>query len=116
MKKFEGSGYSVEVTQGADCVVDFKVVLDQEATAKSHKKAVRATNKRISIPGFRKGKAPDASVMERYPAHIEQEFRENLIEAAFEEALKLSKIYPIRKESITPPKIVQASVEEGAEV
>lgn len=113
---FAGKGIVVEVHPEAGCVMQFKVTLDSEVTKKCYKKAIKITNKRISIPGFRKGKAPDASVLERYPSHIEQEFRDNIIQESFESALDLSKIYPIRKESITPPKIVHSSQEEGSEV
>jgi trigger factor len=116
LETFKNDRCVVEATRGDNCAVHFKVTLSPDVASKCHKKAIKLTNKRISIPGFRKGKAPDASVLERYPTHIEQEFREKLIEEAFEQALSLSKIYPIRKESITPPKIVRASTEEGAEI
>lgn len=115
-KKFEGNGVVVEMTQEPGCIIKVKVNLDAKSTSTCHKKAIKAVNKRISIPGFRKGKAPDSSIVERFSSHIEQEFKENIVQEAFEQALQLSQIYPIRKESITRPKVVSSSLEEGSEV
>lgn len=113
---FEDAGASVEMSEEAGCVMQVRVKLKPSEVDKCHKQAIKSVNKQISIPGFRKGKAPNHTVLERYPANIEQDFKENIIQESFQKALSLSKIYPVQKESITPPKIVSSSKEEGVEV
>jgi len=106
----------VEVTHKPACILEAKVTLKQPEVDKCHKQAVKQVNKRISIPGFRKGKAPSATVIERYGSNIDQEFRENAIQAAFQKTLELSKVYPINKEAIERPKVTRCSTDEGVEI
>lgn len=116
MKKFENSDYAVELTENTGCKVSVKVRVQPAPTKKAHKQAVKLVNKRISIPGFRKGKAPDETVLSRYGSYVDQEWKEILVNEAYKAALDLSNIYPVGRDSVEKPKILGGSLEEGFEI
>ncbi|MCC5832357.1 MAG: trigger factor [Chlamydiales bacterium] len=116
MKTFENDSFSVEANEESGCLLSLKIQVRPEAAKKAYKKAVKIVNKQISIPGFRKGRAPDATVISKYGSYVEQEWKEILVNDAYRAALDLTEIYPLSKESIKRPKIESCSQEEGAVV
>lgn len=113
---FENDAYKVEGTEEPGCRLALKVHVKPAAAKKAYKQAVKRVNKEISIPGFRKGKAPDQTVITRYGSYVDQEWKEILVNDAYKAALDLTKIYPMSRDSIEKPKIEQCSDEEGAHV
>ena len=116
VKTFENDSFSAEATELEGCRVSVKVFVKPNSAQKAYQKAVKIVNKQISIPGFRKGKAPDRTVITRYSSYIEQEWKELIVNDAYRAALDLTNIYPMNKESIQKPKIESCSQEEGAVV
>lgn len=116
VKTFENEGYSAEATEVAGCRLSVKVVVKPKTAQKAYQKAVKKVNKQISIPGFRKGRAPDRTVISRYSSYVEQEWKEEIVGDAYRAALDLTQIYPMNRESIQKPKIEKCSQEEGAVV
>lgn len=116
MKTFENEAFTVEMTEESGCRAVVKIIVKPQSTKKAYQKAVKAVNKRISIPGFRKGKAPDRTVIGRYSSYVDQEWKDLVVNEAYRAALELSDIYPMSKESIQKPKIESCSQEEGAVV
>lgn len=111
---YENPSYRVEAEEQPGCLLNLKIEIKPEQVQKTYKKAVRLVNKEISLPGFRKGKAPDHVVIKNYGNHIDREWKDLLINEAFQESLKLTQIYPLTKESIQKPKIESCTLEEGA--
>jgi len=61
----------------------------------------RAIARQVSIPGFRKGRAPYHIIAQRYgEAYLRGEAAENLIESVFKEALEQEKIEPYAPASL----------------
>lgn len=116
MKTFENNDYSVEAKEESGCRLSLKIEIRPQSAKKAYKRAVKEINKQISIPGFRKGHAPDSSVINKYSSYIEKEWKEILVQDAYRAALDLTKIYPLNKESISHPKIESCTQEEGAVV
>lgn len=116
VKTFENEGYSVVAKQESGCRILLKINVKPNPAQKAYQKAVKTVNKQISIPGFRKGHAPDRTVISRYSSYVEQEWKEILVNEAYRAAIDLIKIYPMNKESIQKPKIEKCSLEEGAVV
>lgn len=114
VKKFENERFSIEAIENAKCVLSLKIFVKPEETQSAYKKAVKVINKEISIPGFRKGKAPDSVIITRYSSSIDQEWKEILVNAAYRAGLELTNIYPLTKESVQRPKIEEYSQENGA--
>ncbi|NGX60794.1 MAG: Trigger factor [Chlamydiae bacterium] len=115
-KTYESDGFSVEAIEEVGCRLSLRVLVKPVQAQKAYQKGVKVVNKQISIPGFRKGKAPSATVIGRHSSYVEQEWKEILIQEAYRGALDAVEIYPINKESIDRPKIVSCSQEEGAVV
>lgn len=116
VKKVENEEVSIDMVDANGCLLSLKIFVKSEPTKNAYKKAVKLVNKEISIPGFRKGKAPDATVIGRYSSYVEQEWKELLVNLAYRAALELTNIYPLNKQSVQRPKIEKCSQEEGAVV
>lgn len=115
-KTFENDSYAVDAQEEAGCRSILRVIVKPQAAQKAYRQAVKIVNKQISIPGFRKGRAPDATVIARYGSYVEQEWKEVLIKEAYRAAVELADVYPMNKESIERPKIESCSQEEGATI
>lgn len=111
---FETKEYKIEAEQKKGCRLELKVTATKESVQKSYKKAIKNINKEISIPGFRKGKVPEETVIKKFANQIEQEWKEILLNDALQAAFTLTKIYPLTKRSLNKPKIEKCSLEEGA--
>ena len=91
---------SVIVHKKNECEVEFDVFASKELIQKVRKQAVKAVGKEVTLPGFRKGKAPEALVLKNYPAEVERKFHKTLADAAFIEAQNLAKV-PVLNQSST---------------
>ncbi len=116
METFESEAFKVEATKSTGCKLSMNVMISPIETKKAYKKAVRQVNKQISVPGFRKGKAPDNTVVSKYGSYVDQEWKDILIQVGVEQGLHLSKIYPLRKGLDGRPKVGLCCLEEGAEI
>lgn len=114
IKTYENESYRVEASEEPHCLLSLKIEVKPNATKKAYKKAVKTVNKQISIPGFRKGKAPDQAVITRYSSYVDQEWKELVIGEAYQAALELTQVYPVSKSAIRKPKLESISQEEGA--
>jgi trigger factor len=102
------------IVTSSGCDVKFEITLLPQATQKVYTQAIKIVKKEISLPGFRKGKAPDYLINEHYLSHINTEFRNLVVQEAFDEALKETKIYPLTDKSVKKPQLKNASKDEGA--
>ncbi|MFT4552748.1 MAG: trigger factor [Chlamydiales bacterium] len=106
----------VEVTRNPGCQVVMEVFVKPKATQAAHKKAIKSINKEISLPGFRKGKAPEALVIKNYGKVIKDEWNEVLLNTSFAESTKLAGIHPLGRNSVKRAEVVESSLEEGSKV
>jgi len=116
MEKFEDSSFVVEATQQPGCRLAVKVQVKPERVKKCYKEGVKKVNKQISIPGFRKGKAPDSTVISKYSSYVDSEWKEIILHEALNAGFQLTQMYPLGKESLDRPKLESCSQEEGAVV
>lgn len=114
--EFKSDNVVVKVSREPGCQVMLDIRITPVAANASYQKAIKNVNKEISIPGFRKGKAPADLIVQQFGKHVEQEWREILIQTAYQEAIKLTNIYPLNKDSIKQPNLKKASKEDGAEI
>lgn len=105
---------TVKVTNQPHCRVKFEITVHPQAVSTAHEKAIKNINKEISIPGFRKGKAPRHLILERYPNDIRKEWVDLTLQTAFNEAIQLTHIYPLKDGQIKRPVIHECSLEKGA--
>ncbi len=105
----------VVVTKAPGCRVTFDITVAPTGTQSAYTKAVRSVNKEVSLPGFRKGKAPEKLVIQHYGKHVDREWRNMVLNYAFEQAIELTKLSPLHQEAVQAPEVKKISL-EGAEV
>lgn len=113
-QQFQNENISTTVQRQPGCRVRMDVTVAPVATKAAHHKAIKAVSKEVSFPGFRKGKAPEAIILQNFAKHVESEWKEILTNTAFHEALKLTNIYPFSKDSKAKANITSVSLDGGA--
>jgi len=116
LSEHKSDNITVSVTKKPGTQVAFEIFVSPKATAAAYAKAVKSINKEVSLPGFRKGKAPEEFIVQNYGREIEAEWRELIIHTGFNEALQLIKeIHPFRRNEVKCSNIAKVSKEEGAQ-
>lgn len=95
----ENANIKLNVEKQAGCKAIFSITTLPTATKAAESAAVKAITREVNIPGFRKGKAPEAVVTSQFGPQIKKEFADILTRNAFSEAIKLSGIHPLSNES-----------------
>lgn len=112
---FNNENVSVKVEKRPGCHVKMEIVVSPKASHAAYRKAIKSVNKEVTLPGFRKGKAPEAMVSQNFSSYVDQEWKEVLLQSAFKEAMSLTELYPLNEQSIKKPQIKKADKETGAE-
>ncbi len=112
----ENENIVLGVSQAPGCQVSFKIRLKPQFVKKLHDKAFKGVSKEVSLPGFRKGKAPKEMLLKRFAGSIEQEWKSEVLNAGFQEGLELAGMSPLKQESIRQAKVVSCSLDDGAEI
>lgn len=105
---------TLTVTRSPHCRVKFDIQVEPTAVAAAHAKALKVINKEANIPGFRKGKAPERLILEKYGSAIQKEWVDIVLQTAFNEALQLTHVHPLRDGYMSRPNIHECSLEKGA--
>ena len=105
---------SVTVTKAPHCQIKFDVVVTPPSVAAAYHKAIKNVNKDVNIPGFRKGKAPDKLITEKYSSAIQKEFVDLVLQIGFNDAIHLTHIHPLKDGRIQRPLVLECSLEKGA--
>lgn len=81
---------SVVIHIHPDCRIEFEIDATPSLIKPAYDRAVKAVAKEVSLPGFRKGKAPTNLVEKNHPKQIEKAWQEAVAESAFKEAHQLA--------------------------
>lgn len=111
---FNNDNIKVEMRREPGCRILLEVNVSPDATQASYKKAVAAVKKEVSIPGFRKGKAPDDYVLKNFEKHVEREWKDILLNTTLSDSFQLTKVYPFNQNSVKAASIKNASKTDGA--
>ncbi len=114
MSEFKNENLSIKVEKLPGSNIKLDVIVSPQATQAAYAKALKNINKEIVLPGFRKGKAPNNLVIDKFKPQVEEEWRNVLLNTAFHEALELIKIFPLSQDTIKP-QIKTISQETGSE-
>ena len=104
------------VKRNPACVVEFEVKTTKELAEKAQKKAIRAVSKEVSLPGFRKGKAPEDIILKRYGAAVDERWQKEIADSAFVEAEKLANIPLLNTKTPITFNMHKHSLDAGAEM
>ncbi len=100
---------SIQRTEKSGCEIALDVEIKAEAVEASFKDALKSVTKSVTIPGFRKGKAPISLVKKMYQKYVIQDLTQKLIEDYYPKALEQEKITPIAQGQIES----MTDIEEG---
>jgi trigger factor len=114
--EFENEIIRVKVVPLPNCRVTLRIFVSPLATEAVYRKAIKNVSKEVSVPGFRKGKAPEKVITTQYAKNVDQEWRDLTVNIAFNDATKLTMIHPIHQSSIQKPTVVTCTREQGAEI
>lgn len=81
------------------CRVEFDVHTTKELNISAKNKALKAIAKEVSLPGFRKGKAPEALILKNFAKDFDKQWQEQIANIAFQECEKLAKVPMLSKEA-----------------
>lgn len=94
-----GDQIRVSVMRKEACKVEFHVHANKDLVDKARMEAAKGVGKEVTVPGFRKGKAPEGLILKNYAGEIERRFHKDLADTAFVEAQKLAKVPVLNKNS-----------------
>lgn len=92
----ENEHIQVSVARHPDCRIILTITTLPLASKAAKSAAIKTIVKQVNIPGFRKGHAPDALVVQRFAPQVDNEFRDILIRNSVNEAIRLTRIIPTR--------------------
>ena len=74
------------------CLIEFDVEASKELVSAAKAKALKNVAKEVTLPGFRKGKAPDALILKNFSKDVDKEWQTSIADLAFKECQKLAKV------------------------
>jgi trigger factor len=116
LSEFKNENIEVQVSKQPGCQVKLNIFVTPKGTNHAYSLAMKAVNKEVSLPGFRKGKAPEKLLLQNFKKPIEQEWNEILVRTFLNEAFHLTQIYPFNNNSVKRPLINKISLDEGAQI
>lgn len=112
--QFQNDNIKLNLKRQPGCRVHLTVDVSPTAVQASRHQALKTINKEVSLPGFRKGKAPEALILQNYSTHIDREWKDVLLNTTLNEALALAKVSPFTRNSIFSASVQSISLEKGA--
>lgn len=112
---FQNEDISVVATRHPNCRIKFEISVKPHAVIASYAKAIKNVSKEVSLPGFRKGKAPERLILEKFKGDIQKEWIDVTLQTSFSEAVQLTKLFPMRDGQMQRPVLKECSQEKGAQ-
>ena len=113
----------VEITETIGCKKKIKVEVENERFENELISTMKKVKKKVQIPGFRKGKAPESLLLQRFGKIIREEAINDLIPKVLQEVFEEQGINPVGEPEITDlkfdegsPVVFAVSVEEIPEI
>jgi len=106
----------VQIHRKPACRIEMHVKTNAQMVKEARKNAIKSVSKEISLPGFRKGRAPDEMILKKFPADVEKQMSKAIADLAYVAAQKEAKIPLLNNNSQISFDLKNQSVETGAEV
>jgi len=105
--------YTIAITREPSCRAKLTVTVAPEGVTKAYKNAIKLINKEVSIPGFRKGKAPEATLVKHYAKYIDEEWRKEAANDALSNAMEITGLKPLKNDKFKQPQLKKLNHDEG---
>lgn len=116
LKEFKNDHLIVHVEELPGCIAKLQIIISPLASQAVYGKALKSVGKEISVPGFRKGKAPVDTILKKYNKYVEQEWEDKLLRTSLDEALTLAHLTPYGKGSVTKVDFKEKSREKESKL
>lgn len=81
------------------CVIELDVEAFEPLVKAAHKKAIKKIAKEVTLPGFRKGKAPDQMIAKNFSQEVDKQWQQEIANATFQQCLPLTKIPVLHRDA-----------------
>jgi trigger factor len=105
---------TVTVNRRPRCVVELRVKAKPSLTGVAHKEAVKEVAKEVALPGFRKGRAPEALVLKNFSEAIKKRWHEVVANKAYNASAPLTQAPKLQSDTKILFDMQTCSLEEGA--
>jgi trigger factor len=96
------------------CKVELEVHAAPAIVKEARRKATQLVGKEVTLPGFRKGKAPTELVEKKYSKHIDGEIQKCIADLVFKDAIQLVNIPLLNNEPKIGYNMKDYSLDQGA--
>lgn len=86
---------SVEIEHKPHCAVTLQVKVPVNLVENEFEKAIKEINKEVSLPGYRKGKAPRDYMLKHFLSPIDRRWKDNLAQSTLDITLRQTSLYPL---------------------
>lgn len=114
-EEYKNGEIRVVVHRKPACRVELEVHTQPNMIEKARRNAIKSVGKEVSLPGFRKGKAPEEMILKKFSSHVDKELHKQLADLAYVEAQKLARI-PVLNNHANISFDVRKQTEEGADL
>jgi trigger factor len=112
--EFSNENLKVKVHFKPNCKVELEVHAEPSIVKEARQRAIKIIGKEVTLPGFRKGKAPEALVEKSYSNQIDGEWQKAIADLAFQDSIKLINIPLLNNEPKIGYNMKSHSMEEGS--
>lgn len=91
-EELKNDDVKVVVRRHPHCRIELEVTGTEKLVKKAEKEALKAVKKEVSLPGFRKGKAPEDLIEKKFPEAIQEKTNKTIADLSFAAAMGLVKI------------------------
>lgn len=115
-KHYKSDLLELSVHQRPSCRVEFNIVATPELVKQAHRKAIKAVAKEVTLPGFRKGRAPEELILKKFPSDVDKKWQEAIADVAFNEGQRLASQPLLQNDAKISFSVKNHSLNSGAEV
>lgn len=115
-KEFKSDAVTFTVERKPECMVEYNVNSSPEVVKKARREAIKSVSKEVSLPGFRKGRAPDHLIVKKFAEPLDERWQKAIADETFRECQQLAHTPLVSNDAKISFKIIKHSLEDGAEM
>lgn len=115
-KEFKSEAVTFTVERKPECMVEYNVKSSPDVVKKARREAIKSVSKEVSLPGFRKGRAPDHLIVKKFAEPLDERWQKAIADETFRECQKLAHTPLLSNDAQISFKIIKHSLEDGAEM
>lgn len=115
-KEFKSDTVTFTLERQPGCKVEYKVKASPEVVKKARQEAVKSVSKEVSLPGFRKGRAPSHLILKKFEGPVNEQWDKAIADEVFRECQKLAHTSLLSSDAQISFNIQERSIEEGAQM